>query len=203
MAALSLFMDKREFPAEFKTLDESEPGTFEGIAAVFGNVDRQGDVILPGAFKKTLRTFIKRGFLANAHDWVEPIGTIDAAEETDKGLLVRGTFHSTEAAQRARQVARERRERGKEIAMSIGFQTVKDDVVDNVRQLKELELFEVSLVTVPANPEAHVMGVKSESGTITIWPAPEDEEEIEARRTEMRRIQLTRLAYSSRLRQGD
>jgi HK97 family phage prohead protease len=182
-------LDKREFSAEFKTLgDSAGPGSFEGLAAVFGNVDRQGERILPGAFASTLADFAVRGFLTNAHDWREPIGMIDSAEETPKGLVVRGTFHSTPAAQTMRQLVRERAERGKQIAMSIGYAVKNDDFQDGVRLLKELELHEVALVAVPANPLAHITELKT--------GATEDPE-LEARRTEMRRIVLKRLAAAS------
>jgi len=181
-------MDRREFQAQFKILEESDSvGSFEGIAAVFSNIDRQNEIIQPGAFQKTLSDFSARGFLANAHDWTEPIGTIDEARETDHGLYVTGTFHSTPHAQAARKVAQERLARGKQVAMSIGYKVTNDEVKDGSRHLHELELYEVSLVTVPANPLAALASVKAAE------PA-EDTTEIEARRTEMRRIQLTRLA---------
>jgi Escherichia/Staphylococcus phage prohead protease len=179
-------LDNREFSAEFKSFgDDAGPGSFEGLAAVFGNVDRQNERILPGAFASTLADFAWRGFLTNAHDWREPIGTIDSAEETGKGLLVRGTFHSTPTAQTVRQLVRERAERGKQIAMSIGYAVKSDEFQDGVRLLKELELHEVALVAVPANPLAHVMSLKA---------IETEEAEIEARRIEVRRIQLQRLA---------
>lgn len=195
MAALSVFMDKREFQAEFKAVgDDTGPGSFEGIAAVFGNVDRQNERILPGAFAATLADFTYRGFLTSAHDWTEPIGTIESAKETAEGLWVHGTFHSTPKAQLHRQLIRERQERGKQIAMSIGYGVIADDFKDGVRLLKELELHEVALVTVPANPRAHVTSMKA---------IETEDSELETRRTEMRRIQLTRLAHSAGITEGE
>ena len=193
LAALSLFMDNKEFSAEFKAIgDDSGPGSFEGLAAVFGNVDRQGERILPGAFTNTLGDFVVRGFLTTAHDWSEPIGTIDRAEETGKGLLVHGTFHSTPKAQLHRQLIRERQERGKQVAMSIGYAVRSDEFQDGVRLLKELELHEVALVAVPANPLAHVTSMKADEPQVN--EPSESEQDIEARRIEVRRIQLERLA---------
>jgi hypothetical protein len=190
VAALSDFMDRREFQAQFKTLEDTDSvGSFEGIAAVFSNIDRQHDVIQPGAFTRTLPDFIKSGFLANAHDWSEPVGTIDEAIETNDGLYVRGKFHSTPNAQLLRKVIRERLERGKDVAMSIGYQITEDafDSEKSVRMLKELELFEVSVVSVPANPLARLASVKQ------IEPG-ETEEVIEERRFSLRRTLLTYLA---------
>ena len=184
-------MDRREFQAQFKTLDDTDGvGSFEGIAAVFSNVDRQNDAIIPGAFTRTLETFVKSGFLANAHDWSEPVGTISEAYEVSEGLYVRGQFHSTPKAQLLRKVIRERLERGKDVAMSIGFQITDDefDQEKSVRMLKEIELFEVSVVSVPANPLARIASIKQ------IEPEAESEETYERRRVEIRRALLTYLA---------
>lgn len=180
-------MDKLEFPCEFKMLGESSgPGSFEGLAAVFNNLDRQNDIIVPGAFASSLDEFVRTGFLASAHDWTTPIGTISAAIETPQGLQVAGEFHSTADAQNARRKIQERLERGKSIGMSIGFairdQEISDDL--QVRKLTDIELFEVSVVTVPANPLAHMTGVKQ----------IEPDHAKEARRTELRRILLKHLA---------
>ena len=185
-------MDRREFQAQFKTLEDADSvGSFEGIAAVFSNVDRQSDSILPGAFSRTLDDFVKSGFLANAHDWSEPVGTISEAREVSEGLYVRGQFHSTPKAQLLRKVIRERLERGKDVAMSIGFQITDDefDSEKSVRMLKEIELFEVSVVSVPANPLARLASVKAIEA--------ESDETYEARRTEIRRLLLTYLARAA------
>jgi len=194
VAALSHFqdkrVDKRVFDCQFKTLgDADSPGTFEGIAAVFSNIDRQNDIIQPGAFLETLKDFPKHGFLASAHDWSEPVGTIDEARETAEGLYVKGEFHTTLKAQSLRKYVRERLERGKSVAMSIGFKATADtfDEEKGVRLIKGIELYEVSIVTVPANASARVASVK----------AVEPDADLEGRRIEMRRIQLERLAAAS------
>lgn len=198
MAALSLFqdkVDKREFHCEVKMIgDTDSPGTIEGIASVFSNIDRQNEIILPGAFQKTLADFHTHGFLAYGHEWTDPIGTIDEAKETSEGLYFRSTFHSTAPAQLIRTVVLERLARGKSIGLSIGFQTKEweRDEKSGVRSLKEVELFEVSIVTVPANPLARVAGAKAIDADL--------EAELEARRIEMRRIQIQLLASSELIR---
>ena len=109
-----------------------------------------------------------------------PSGQSSEAYEVSEGLFVRGQFHSTPKAQLLRKVIRERLERGKDVAMSIGFQITDDefDSQKSVRMLKEIELFEVSVVRVPANPLARVASVKA------IEAESEAEELIEARRVE-------------------
>lgn len=176
-------MDRREFPCEFKAFGEtSGAGAFEGVASVFGNVDRQGDIIVKGAFRN-LDAFVRDGFIASAHDWSEPIGIIDKAFETSEGLVVSGRFHSTKRAQETRAIVNERLADGKSVAMSIGFQINDQDFKDGIRTLSDVELFEVSIVTVPANPLARMTAVKSI-----------DDAELEARRIVMRRLYLDALA---------
>jgi len=185
-------IDKREFEASFKMFEtEGGFGRFKGVAAVFSNIDRQGDIIRPGAFALTLGEFIKNGFLANAHDWSNPVGTIETAIETEAGLEVEGEFHSTPSAQLVRQVTRERLARGKSVGMSIGFGVTDFEFEEKtgIRVIKAIDLFEVSIVTVPANPRAHLAGIKA--------AVDEDNEKVfEGRRVEMRRLILLNLKGS-------
>lgn len=142
-------------------------GTFEGYGSTFGNVDEGGDVILKGAFAEAIPAFLERGFVPVGHDWLGlPIATIDAAKEDDEGLFFKASFHSTQAAQDARTVMRERMERGKFVGLSIGYLPDYAEGVeyreDGVRVLKKIkELAEISFVTVPMNREAGVAAVKS------------------------------------------
>src|ERR1044072_2698266 len=84
----------KNFPFEFKTLDDA--GTFEATVAIFGNVDKGGDRIMPGAFEKSLAAWKASGdpipVIFN-HDWGTPdahIGVVEEDVETTKGLFVRG-----------------------------------------------------------------------------------------------------------------
>lgn len=141
-------------------------GSVAGYGSVFGNLDSYGDVILPGAFAKTLQSFIDEGALLWGHEWGgQPIATVKAAREDATGLWVEGEFHSTDYAQECRSIARERIERGKRMGLSIGFRTApggsewSED--GNFRVLKDLILYEISLVLMPANPKAMAESVKS------------------------------------------
>ena len=73
-----------------------------GAAAVMGNMDRGGDVIYPGAFKKALKGFLASGFVSLAHNWDEPIAMPTMAKESGNMLDCEAEFHSTEDAQRVR-----------------------------------------------------------------------------------------------------
>lgn len=154
----------------FKADDGADGGTFEGYGSVFGNVDSGGDVILKGAFADAIPDFLSRGFVPVGHDWMGlPIATIDEAKEDDDGLFFKAAFHTTQAAQDARTVMRERMERGKFVGLSIGYLPDYDDGVefrdDGVRVLSKIkELAEISFVTVPMNREAGVAAVKTAAG---------------------------------------
>jgi uncharacterized protein len=173
---------------EFKILDDPANGSFSGYASVFGNTDRQNEVVVKGAFATTLPGFLKDGFGALNHEWAAlPIATISEAREDERGLWVKGEFHSTSDAQAARTIVRERLERGKSVGLSIGYKVKDDEFKDGARFLKDVDLYEISLVSVPANAEAQVVGIKSEKE-----PPPQDES-LEARRTAMRRLALNNI----------
>jgi len=173
--------------ADFKILDDGPHGSFSGYASVFGNTDRQNEVVIPGAFSKTLPAFLKDGFGALNHEWASlPIATISEAREDSRGLYVKGEFHSTPDAQAARTIVRERLERGKSVGLSIGYKVTDDEFKEGSRHLKEVDLFEVSLVSVPANAEAQVEGIKSSD--------PIEPESSEPARAELRRLVFKQLA---------
>lgn len=71
-------------------VEGGEPGTFEALVAVFGNVDSYGDRMVKGAFDDTL---VEHGLppIVWSHDWqTPPIGASLSAKSEDEGLVVRG-----------------------------------------------------------------------------------------------------------------
>lgn len=173
-------ISRKTFACAFKALDDSPTGSFECYAAVFGNLDRQDDVILPGAFSN-LAEFVADGFGLLEHRIGDlPIAIIDSAVQDARGLKVVGRFHSTPEAQAVRAVVRERMEAGKSVKCSIGyaaddFELVKTAGGAVVRRIKSLRVFEFSFVNLPANPEAGVTAAKSAEPPVqpTPQPAPE------------------------------
>ena len=158
-------------------VDASE-GTFSGYASVFGKKDLDDEIVDPGAFKRTLgrrKTFP----LLWQHDRGSPIGTIESAEEDKRGLRVQGRLAlGVSRADDALVLLRQKVITG----MSIGFRVVKDliDRTEGVRRLKEVDLWEVSLVTFPANPAARVARVKSPNVDFAYLPVAPDGYETEA-----------------------
>ena len=144
--------------------DGLNEGQFEGYASVFGNVDSYGDIVEPGAFTKTLAAWALKGDpipLLWGHDFSDPysnIGALDSATEDEHGLKVVGTFdlENPKAAQVYR-LAKGRRCTG----MSFAYNVVDAEKADDGYHLKELDLFEASIVPIGANPEAGVLAVKA------------------------------------------
>jgi hypothetical protein len=147
-----------EFKFTMTEGDGVEAGTFTGYASVFNVVDSYGDMVMPGAFKKTLKE--KKVFpMCWSHDTREPIGVISGVED-DKGLAVTGKLNLD--VQRAREI-RSLMAQGAVKGLSIGYNVIKEliDRTSGIRQLKELNVWETSPCVFQACPEAEVGGVKS------------------------------------------
>lgn len=140
---------------EEKSLNEN--GHFTGYASVFNSKDLEGDVILPGAFRRSLieNSNIK---LLWQHEPSEPIGIIDDVSETTEGLFIKGKILAN--LSRGKE-AYELIKSGAINGLSIGFQSIDSFDADGVRYIKELKLWEVSLVTFPANELAVIDNIKS------------------------------------------
>lgn len=112
--------------------------------------DRVGDVVLPKAFEKTLETYLKNPVLLANHDWNDPCGMVMTAEVTDKGLWIKAKISNTR--EDIKTLIRE----GCLRTFSIGYNEVdaEYDESTKTKYIKELELLEISVVTVPANTEA-------------------------------------------------
>lgn len=157
--------------AQLKAAMPSE-GMVEGYAATFDREpDSYGDIIKPGAFARTLREWESKAAeglsipLLFAHDTYEPthnIGKVVEAYEDAKGLFIRAEFDAdNETAQYARKLVQE----GRLSKFSFAY-GIKDagEIKENGRwafELRDLDLYEVSLVQIPANQNAVVTGIKS------------------------------------------
>jgi len=145
---------------------DSEDGFFalEGLASTFGNIDLDNDVIVQGAFSKTLSEHEKFPMLWQ-HSPFSPIGDFKA-EEREDGLFISAEVLNTVAGTEIQGLVRKR-----VLKFSIGFIPKKVSFAElngeDVRFIEEIDLKETSLVTFPANPEAVITGSKG-SGIETI-----------------------------------
>jgi len=124
----------------------------EGYASRFFRRDLAGDIVLPGAFSRSIAQRNPRGIrMLFQHDVSEPVGIWDQIFEDNKGLFVRG--HIIADGPRGR-TALALAKRGSVDGLSIGFRTQQAQPNGRGRDLNEIDLWEVSIVTFPMLPEA-------------------------------------------------
>lgn len=150
---------------KFQLLDlkeVSEEGVFEGYASKFGDRDDGGDTVMKGAFKNSLSQRKTKGVkMLWQHDPSHPIGVWDEIKEDATGLFVRGRLLTT--VQKAKETY-ELMKAGVIDGLSIGYRTIKSlrDDATGFRQLTEVDLWEISLVTFPMLTSATVTSVKGD-----------------------------------------
>ena len=145
-------MEKVEYKTiSVKALKEDGVLYIEGYAAAFGNVDAYRDIILKGAFAQTIQDFSRMRILVQ-HDDDKVVGKILEMKEDDSGLWFRGMISKAEGDLAIKI------EEGLYDEMSIGYRTKLSeyDSVQDIRYLKQIELFEVSVVFYAANPQAKI-----------------------------------------------
>lgn len=141
--------------------------TISGYAAVFGNRDKAGDVLLKGCFAKSIR---ERGPESTAndkilmlwmHDMSEPIGKVVKLEEDDKGLYFEAKIDEIELGDRAIKQL----ESGTLNQFSIGYSYVWEncrwDNDTGTTYVGEVKLYELSVVSIGCNAETEYLGLKS------------------------------------------
>jgi hypothetical protein len=155
-------MLKTIFPFDVKA--EGKPGRFQGRASVYGVVDAVGDVVMPGAFTRHLREKGNRLKVLNQHNPEDVIG-MATLTDTDTALLANGQLLLD--LQSARD-AYTRLKGGLIDGVSIGYSTPPGGTryEDGHRLLVDLDLWEISLCTFPANDAARVTDVKRHGATL-------------------------------------
>jgi HK97 family phage prohead protease len=178
-------LDKEEDMHKYKEFalikSADDAGTISGYFSTYDRIpDSYGDVIARGAFIETIQKRKESGHpfpLCWNHDLNQIIGFVDPAdiEDTEKGpLMKKASFFNTPLAQEKREIVKS----GVVYQFSFAYEvleagpTTLDDGV-KANELKKLELFEVSIVPIPANPRAEVTDIKSEVATATVKIVPE------------------------------
>ncbi len=139
---------------------DEKTGEFSGYAAVFGNVDDGYDIIEKGAFAKTIKEDFSRIKILALHNgnWL-PVGKPLELREDDHGLFIRGKISDTSMGRDVMTLLRD----GVLGELSIGYDAVSFDYDSDtgIRTLKEIKLWEVSIVTWAMNDQATIDDVKS------------------------------------------
>ena len=160
-------MRHKEFPTKEYTYD-GESRTISGYAAIFGNIDKVRDRLVKGCFANSI---LERGPQSGAndkilllwqHDMNEPIGRITVLREDDKGLYFEAVIDDIETGDRALKQL----ESGTLNQFSIGYNYVWEkcdwDDEDACLVVKEVKLYEISVVSIGCNGETEYLGLKSQ-----------------------------------------
>lgn len=146
---------KQRMRLEIKEI--SAQGSFEGLLSPYGNIDGGGDVVEKGAYNKTLSDHGNTRPMLWQHKSDVPIGSLTLEDRPD-GLWCRGQLlMALPDAQKAYLLIKERIVKG----LSIGFESIKDSIEAGVRHLKEIKLYEGSVVTFAMNDMAQIFSVKA------------------------------------------
>lgn len=149
---------KLTVPLEIKEITGRE---FSGYASTFGNVDFGGDIVMPGAFTNSLENYAQEGTLPPMfwmHQMDQVPGKWTSMKEDNNGLHVTGVLAKTDLGDEIYTLLKMKAVSG----MSIGYiPTDVNYMANGVRQLKELDLIENSIVSLPMNPQATISMVKT------------------------------------------
>lgn len=149
-------------------LKADEAGTISGFFSTYEKTpDSYGDIILPGAFTKTIEKRKESGHpfpLCFNHDFDKVIGVVDSVEEKENGPYIEAHFLDTAQAQDVREMVKS----GAIYQFSFAYDVIKsrkpteeEEKAGVFNVLEEVEVFEISVVTVPANQNAIVTDVKA------------------------------------------
>ena len=155
---------------KYKTVElkATDNGSIEGYFSTYEKTpDSYGDIIEPGAFTETLEKRKESGHpfpLCFNHDFSAVIGAVDEVKDTEKGPFIRAHFLNTELAQDVRKMLQS----GAIYQFSFAYDILgarqpdeEEEKAGVTNVLTKLEVFEISVVTVPANQNAVATEVKS------------------------------------------
>lgn len=147
---------------------EKDTGTISGYFSTYDRIpDSYGDVIAPGAFTDTIKAREESGHpfpLCWNHDLDQIIGKVDSIEDTEKGPLMTASFFDTPLAQEKREIVKS----GVVYQFSFAYDvqgwerpTAEEEKAGIMNVLTKLDLFEVSIVPIPANQNAVMTEIKA------------------------------------------
>ena len=162
-------MEKMYKSFELKAAEDGS-GIVEGYASTWTTTpDSYGDIVIKGAFKETLEKRAKTGHpfpLCFNHDLDQIIGAVKSIEEDDFGLKISASFLNSALAQEKRELVKE----GIVWQFSFAYNILESEPPTSeekkagiLQKLTKLDLFEVSLVPIPANQTAIVTEIKGET----------------------------------------
>lgn len=138
-------------------LDADEnAGIIKGYGSYFGNKDSDSDVILKGAYKKTIAENGNRVKYLYQHDMNQPIGKMTELYEDDKGLVFVAEIAKTQLGKDVVELMKS----GVITENSVGIMPIQKQNKGDYREISEVKLYEISAVTLAANDQAKILDVK-------------------------------------------
>ena len=149
-------------------LKANEAGSISGFFSTYDKEpDSYGDIIDPGAFTETIKKREESGHpfpLCWNHDFSAVIGAVDSVKDTEKGPFIEAHFLDTQLAQDVRKMLQS----GAVYQFSFAYDVLSNRAPTQEEQekgvtnvLTKVDVFEISVVTVPANQNAVATEVKS------------------------------------------
>lgn len=142
-----------------------EEGVISGYASVFGNVDSYGEIVVEGAFRKSIEKIKKTGKVISVfygHNMEDPranIGRVIELREDSRGLFFKAQLDLS--GDTYGRLVYEQLKDGRLDSLSFGFSVIDGASTEAGYELRELELYEISVVPIPANQEALITEVKA------------------------------------------
>jgi HK97 family phage prohead protease len=153
-------------PGDESSSTTADAGTFEALVSVFGNKDSYGEVVMPGAFTRTLDEWESKGdpipvyWSHRLDDPLMAIGKVLEASETDEGLLVKAQLDLDNP--NGAQTYKLMKERlVTQFSFSFGVRDYQKSADGEAIELTDLDLYEVGPTPVGANPDTELIGVKA------------------------------------------
>lgn len=135
---------------------DEKAGIIKGYGSYFGNKDSDNDIIVKGAYKKTIAENGDRVKYLYQHDMNQPIGKMVELYEDDKGLVFTAEIAKTQLGIDVVELMKT----GVITENSVGIMPIQKQNKDNYREITEVKLYEVSAVTLAANDQAKILDVK-------------------------------------------
>ncbi len=135
---------------------DEKAGIIKGYGSYFGNKDSDNDIIVKGAYKKTIAENGERVKYLYQHDMNQPIGKMTELYEDDKGLVFVAEIAKTQLGKDVVELMKT----GVITENSVGIMPIQKENKGDYREIKEVKLYEISAVTLAANDQAKILDVK-------------------------------------------
>jgi len=135
---------------------DEKAGIIKGYGSYFGNKDSDNDVIMKGAYKKTIAENGERVKYLYQHDMNQPIGKMTELYEDEKGLVFVAEIAKTQLGKDVVELMKS----GVITENSVGIMPMQKNNKGDYREITEVKLYEISAVTLAANDQAKILDVK-------------------------------------------